>query len=242
LSALDASGVSIEPRCLLGLKADEIRQRLFSKSADLPEGISRLPIKSVHINKSPFVLGQLKMLTPELQQKWGIDLAECLAMAEQAQQLPDMSWIWGEVYSRPKLEDVEPTDVDAALYEGFTNDADRRTLLNLLKQSPEALAQRQPAFEDPRLDEVFWRYRCRNFAATLSPDDQTTWRQHCRERLIMGEKGAEGARTLAQYFAQIDMLEAPLDGASEASQAAGRILRALRAYGETVQSTLDSSG
>jgi exodeoxyribonuclease-1 len=251
LSAVDASGVSIDPRCLLGLKADEIRQRLFSKSADLPEGISRLPIKSVHINKSPFVLGQLKMLTPELQQKWGINLAECLAMAEHAQQLPDMSWIWGEVYARPKLEDAEPTDVDAALYEGFTKDADRRTLLNLLKQSPEALAQRQPAFEDPRLDEVFWRYRCRNFAEALSPEDFAKWRQHCRDRLVNGvemasvekkKKEKKEARTLAQYFANIDTLEASLDGASEASQAAGLILRALRAYGETIQSTLDSSG
>ena len=40
--------------------ADTLRQRLFTRTADLPEGMTRLPVKSVHINKSPIVIGNLK--------------------------------------------------------------------------------------------------------------------------------------------------------------------------------------
>jgi hypothetical protein len=55
-----------DPRELFGLNADELRLRLFSKTADLPEGVTRLPVKSVHINKSPMVVGNLKILSPAL--------------------------------------------------------------------------------------------------------------------------------------------------------------------------------
>jgi exodeoxyribonuclease-1 len=30
---------------------------MFSRSDDLPEGMTRLPIKSVHLNKSPMLVG-----------------------------------------------------------------------------------------------------------------------------------------------------------------------------------------
>jgi exodeoxyribonuclease-1 len=221
-----------DPRVLLGLKADEIRQRLFTKQADLPEGVARLPIKSVHVNKSPFVLGNLKTLTPELQAKWGIDLGQCLANAALARDLPDMSLVWSEVFARPKAEGAEPTDVDAALYDGFTNDTDRRTLLQLLKQTPEALAGRHPAFEDSRLDQLFWRYRCRNFPVTLSAEDQEDWQRHCRERLV---DGAQGARSFTQYFAQIEQLEVNLDKALQPNEAGKAILVRLRDYGESLR-------
>jgi exodeoxyribonuclease I len=227
VSAGGADANAADPRVLLGLKPDEIRQRLFSKQADLPEGVARLPIKSVHVNKSPFVLGNLKTLTPELQAKWGIDLEQCLVSAALARDLPDMSLIWSEVFARPKADGVEPTDVDAALYDGFTNDTDRRTLLQLLKQTPEALAKRHPAFEDARLDQVFWRYRCRNFPDSLSIEDAEDWQRHCRERLV---DGTQGARTLVAYLEQIDKLSAQADVLASPDKQA--LLAQLRAYGE----------
>jgi len=214
-----------EPRILRDLKADAIRERLFTRTDDLPAGVIRLPIKSVHVNKSPFVVGNLKTLTPALLDKWQIDLPACLENAESARALPDMSGIWSEVFTRPNAEGSETLDVDEALYDGFVGDADRRTLAQLLTKSPAELAKRHPAFNDPRLEETFWRYRCRNFPQTLDAEEKATWREHCRSRLV---DGAGNARTFNGYFEQIGQLEAP------ANLDHGLLLKALRDYGENL--------
>jgi exodeoxyribonuclease I len=214
--------LSVDPRVLTSLKPEEIQQRLFTKQSNLPDGVQRLPIKSVHVNKSPFVLSKLTMVTPQLQAKWGIDLAQCAANAHLARDLPDMSAVWQSVFARQKETSV---DVDAALYDGFTGDTDRRTLAQLFKKSPTELAARHPAFEDARLDEVFWRYRCRNFAHSLNPQDTEDWQRHCRERLVEGQ---HGARSLAPYFEQIAKLRlgCPADRQG--------LLDELVAYGKTL--------
>jgi exonuclease I len=43
---------------LRDLDADTLRLRLFTRTTDLPEGVVRLPMKSVHMNKSPMVVGE----------------------------------------------------------------------------------------------------------------------------------------------------------------------------------------
>ena len=92
--------LSFEPSELATLNADQIRLRLFTKSADLPEGLSRLPVKSVHLNKSPMVMSNLKVLNAAMAERWYIDLDQQLLHAEQVRDLPDMSAIWAQVFKR----------------------------------------------------------------------------------------------------------------------------------------------
>jgi len=73
--------LAFDPRELFTLDAATVRERMFSKQDDLPEGVSRLPIKSIHINKSPIVIGNLKTLTPAVAEKWGIDVQQALTHA-----------------------------------------------------------------------------------------------------------------------------------------------------------------
>ncbi len=230
------------PSILAELKADQIRERIFSKQDDLPAGVRRLPIKNVHINKSPFVFGsrkgEYKILTPALQKKWGIDLEQCLATAELARALPDMSAVWAEVFKREPLNNSAPTDVDEALYDGFVGDADRRVLAQqqkLATTNPAQLGARTPAFDDPRLDEVFWRFRARNFPQSLNAEEQAAWAEHCRARLV---DGAGHARTLASYFEEIDKLQAALDKASEPNVTGKAVLISLRAYGDGLRNSV----
>jgi exodeoxyribonuclease-1 len=226
------------PSILMDLNAEQIRERMFTKQDDLPDGVMRLPIKTVHLNKSPFVLGNLKTLTPALQEKWGIDLEQCLGKAELARALPDMSAVWSEVFKRHNDASAEPADVDEALYDGFINDADKRILAQQQKLAstyPEDLGKRQPAFDDPRLDEVFWRFLARNFPHSLDDEEQAAWREHCRSRLV---DGAGNARTLASYFEEINKLEATLDKALKPDRAGKAIITQLREYGQKLQSSV----
>jgi len=192
--------LSQDPSELATLDAAAIRERLFTRSADLPEGVTRLPIKSVHLNKSPMVVGNLRTLSDAMAQRWKIDMQQAMRHAELATQLPDMSAIWPEVFARPKDASL---DVDEDLYGGFVGNDDRRRLERLRGLPPTELARSRSGFDDPRLEELVFRYRARNFLETLSPEDAERWLAHRIGRLVEGEGGA---RNVDAYFAQIDEL------------------------------------
>jgi len=211
-----------DPRELADLNAEAIRTRLFTRADALPEGVARLPIKTVHLNKSPMVVGKLKTLRPELAERWGIDLAQALAHAQHARALPDMSAIWPEVFARP----AEPApDVEQDLYGGFVGTADRRRLEQLRHLNGAQLAAAHPRFDDPRLPELVWRYRAHNFPESLTPAEVQRWDAHRAARLL---HGAGGARTVEQFFSAIDTLSETADARGE------EILGALYDWAEQV--------
>ncbi|WP_312568418.1 exodeoxyribonuclease I [Comamonas sp.] len=198
--------LNADPSELASLDADTLRLRMFTKAADLPEGVTRLPIKGIHINKSPMVVRNLKTLTPEMAQRWGIDMQACIDNAVKARALPDMSVLWKQVYSR--LDGHGPQDVDQDLYNGFVNPADRRRLTQLRELNPQELAVDKTGFDDARLAELVFRWRARNWPDSLSAPEVQRWQQRCAAALI---EGAGGARTAEQMFAEIDALQETVD-------------------------------
>lgn len=211
-----------DPRVLATMNVDEIRLRLFTRTDALPDGMTRLPVKSVHLNKSPMVMGNWKILSPQMAQRWAMDLDAQFRHAEVARDLPDMSGIWPEVFKRPK---ELPPDVDEDLYGGFVGNADRRRLNQLRELSADKLAASRPAFDDPRLAELLFRYRARNFPDSLSDQEQQAWQQHRVARLL---QGAAGARTVTALFDELDRLAQDADEQGEA------LLGALYDYAESI--------
>jgi exodeoxyribonuclease-1 len=199
--------VAQDPTELFTLSEGAIRTRLFSRAEDLPEGVARLPIKTIHINKSPIVIGNLKTLSPERATRWGVDIPRALRHAELAARSAHLlAGMWPAVFERPPREG--PTDVDEDLYGDFVGNEDRRTLQRLRTLGGESLAAARPAFADPRLDELLFRYRARNFAPTLSEAERLQWHEHCAHRL---HDGAGGGLTLNAYFERIDALQEQAD-------------------------------
>ncbi len=212
--------LAADPSELAGLDAEAIRLRMFTRQDELPEGVARLPLKTIHINKSPIVIGNLKTLSEAQAVHWGLDVAQALrhaAIAARATPVPRERW--AEVFARPKPEHAP--DVDEDLYGGFVGNEDRRRLERLRRRGPAKLAAAPVAFDDARLEELVFRYRARNFAHTLSEGEQARWARYCGERL---HEGAGGGRTLAAYLDRIDTLA---ESADERGQA---ILEALVDY------------
>jgi len=110
------------------------------------------------------------------------------------------------VFERPRPEGTP--DVDEDLYGGFIGDADRRRLVRLRALTPAELAVERGGFDDPRLGELVFRYRARNFPDTLSAEEAERWEAHRAARLLEGEGGA---RNVDQFFAEIDTLAADAD-------------------------------
>jgi exodeoxyribonuclease-1 len=215
-----------DPRELAALDVDTAKMRLFTRKSELPEGMTRLPLSTVALNKSPMVVGNLKTLRPELAQRWGIDVAQGQAFAELAQGLPDLSHLWRALYARAP---ESPVDVDESLYAGFLDPADRRRLNQLLGLSADELALDRTGFDDPRLPELVFRYRARNFPQTLSPEETERWEAHRAARLFEGEGGA---RKLDDLFAEIDQLTEQFgEAGNERGEA---ILGALYDYAELI--------
>lgn len=211
-----------DPRELSFLNAEQIRQRLFTRSADLPQGAQRLPVKSVHINKSPMVMSKLKVLSPAMAMQWGVDVARQLENAAIARDLPDMSAIWAEVFQR---DTVGVVDVDEDLYGAFLGNADRRRLNDLRHTAPDQLALVRPTFDDARLHDLLWRYRARNFPDFLNADEMARWEAHRAARLL---EGAGKALSISALFDQMDQLAESTDERGEA------ILSALYDYAEMI--------
>ncbi|MDM0013193.1 exodeoxyribonuclease I [Variovorax sp. J22P168] len=212
-----------DPGELRDLDVATLRLRLFTRSADLPEGVVRLPLKGIHLNKSPMVVGNLKTLAPAMATRWGIDVDAALRHAAIAAELPDMSAIWPQVYERPRAEGTP--DVDEDLYGGFVGNADRRRLNELRGLSPADLARARTGFDDPRLEELLFRYRARNFPETLDEQGAERWEAHRAARLLEGEGGA---RNVDALFEEIDTLAESADARAE------EILGALYEYAEAI--------
>jgi len=216
-----------DPSQLEGLDAETARQRLYTRQDALPEGVRRLPVKTIHVNKSPVVIGNLRTLGAAAE-RWGVDLGLAAQHAARAAAFGRrLDPLWAKVFTRPP-RDATP-DVDEDLYGGFVGDQDRRQLDRLRALPPAQLAGRRPAFEDPRLEELLFRYRARNHPETLGEEEHARWLAHCAARLHHGEGGA---LTLAAYLERIDQLaDRALEAGDERAQG---LLDALVDYGEGI--------
>lgn len=196
-----------DPTELLDLDVETLRLRMFSKADALPEGVTRLPIKTLHINKSPIVVGNLKTVSDETAARWNLQRDVAMRHAEiAAREGHRLAGMWPLVFERPAPS--TPVDVDEDLYGGFVGNDDRRNLTRLRGLSPSQLADKRPAFADPRLEELLFRYRARNFPDTLSDEEHQQWQRHCAARL---HDGAGGAFTLEAFFERVEALEPEAD-------------------------------
>ena len=191
-----------DPQALLDLPADEIADRLFSARADLPEGVERVALKTVHANKAP-ALAPLSVLRGVDTQRIGLDVERCLRHLDIVRGADGVVEKVRQVFTIAR-EAARPVDPDLSLYSGFPSDADRR-LLQAVRGTPAGeLATRAFTFTDTRYTELLFRFRARNYPTTLSADESERWSAHCRDKL--GTQTEATTLTFDDYFATIAAL------------------------------------
>jgi exodeoxyribonuclease-1 len=169
-----------DPGPLLALDAEAIRERMFTRAEDLPEGESRIPLKSIRLNRAPIVV-PMNTLTEAAREEWQLDAGAEGRHLEILQQAAGLEEKLAQVFGRREFEPV--TDPDQDLYGGFLSDADRRLCEQVHRTAPEELAQLHPAFEAAKLHELLFRYRARNWPQTLSAAESQRWEEYRRERV-----------------------------------------------------------
>lgn len=176
------------PDSLMSLSVEAIRKRIFTPVKDLPEGMERIPIKTIHFNHAPMV-APMATLTPKAAERWAIDLSLVALHAQRLRVASDFASKVREAH----LGGGWPvaTDPDFMIYAGgFFPDADRRQMDRLRQLSPLALASERFAFQDPRLETMLFRYRARNWPETLSLEEREEWDAWRFQRLTNLEAGA----------------------------------------------------
>lgn len=186
-----------DPAPLFELDAAGIAERVFTRNEDLPEENGRLPLMTLGTNRVP-MLAPAATLRGVDQERIGLDAERCRRHARQLRERLDRV--------RGKLRRVfvppsspPPPDPDGMLYSGgFFSDRDRRTFDAIRRSPPERLANFTGPFDDPRVPEMLFRYRARNWPESLSPIERERWDRDRLDRLnsssIEGRLGAEAFR------------------------------------------------
>jgi len=191
-----------------------LRERLFTRTEDLPKGVERVALKEIHLNKSPIVLPPT-MLDEQTADRLQIDRS---LMEQHWQQLCSLS-IREQETLQEKLYElyseigfIEKTDPEQMLYNGFFDDYDKKLMAQVRRANPKEFATKQFAFHDSRLDELLFRYRARNFVDSLSAAEAQNWKEFCRRRRTDASAGASTLITdLRHRVAELLALETLTD-------------------------------
>ncbi len=216
-----------DPAQCLDLSIEEIRIRLFTPTAQLPEGTERIPLKTIHVNRAP-VLAPMKTLTAQSAERWEIEPDQVLERARWI--MASAAEIQRRVQDAHRMpERPAETNPDLMLYTGgFFSDQDRRAMEGIHRLSSDVLATASPVFEDPRLPRMLFRYRARNWPETLTPEEREDWDA---ERLVrLTDPVGGGSIQIDQYEQRL--MELAATHATDPAKL--RILDALSSWSEQI--------
>lgn len=194
--------LSQDPADWLTLEADDIADRMFTPRADLPEGVERIPLRTVHANRSP-ALAPLSVLKGVDMRRLQLDVDRCLAHADKLRAATHLGDTLRRIFQHA-AQLPPPEDPELALYSGFLPDSDKHLLRDVRAIPPEQLGLRDFDFRDPRYPELLFRYRARNWPHTLTPIEQERWEAFRIKRLTSPTPLT--TLTLSEYFAQLKQL------------------------------------
>ncbi len=179
------------PETLVSVGPQELARLAFSPSSELGADETRLALKVIHINRSPFV-APLNTLDSAAEQRLGLDLDLAQRHAQQLINTPGLVEKIQEAYAENRFDLHD--DPDFQLYEGgFFSESDRSVMNELQGVSPDRLVEFADRFQDDRLEEMLFRYRGRNHPDTLEAEEAARWRQYLYQRIgeslpVMKEK------------------------------------------------------
>lgn len=159
----------------------------------------RLPVKGLKYNRCPAV-APLAVMDDESRNRLKIDLAKirkhlkilqdsdlgdrCLAAAEKINELrSQQSGLFQEV-----------SDVDARLYDGFIEEADKTKMSMVRAADMSTFNHHDVTFKDDRLNTLLPLYKARNFPHDLTDDERRAWEEFRTHRLLDGGEKSRIAR------------------------------------------------
>jgi len=216
----------VEP--LLSWSAERIREGLFTRGAAV-----RPPLKEIRVNRCPFV-AELGVLTAENWSRLGFDPKQ-IKERQRRVAAPAIAKKVAQAFAGQAPEPAP--DVDAALYEGFLQDEDRRRCDTFASELSDG-KWLDLDYVDPRLAGLARRLKARSFPQLLTPAEQEQWRE-----FVSGKLGQVDAPwlSLAGFRTRLDALQLQVNGEAECAEQARRadLLLTLRGHGDLLARRYD---
>jgi len=199
--------LSVNPQDFLDVDANELNGRIFTRSDELPEGVERIALKTIHINKCP-AIAPAKTMDTEAAQRLAINNDICETNRQIIlQNLPALVNKINIAFTQQSFP--QSSDPEEQLYSGgFFSSADNNRMEQVRACLPKELTQCHLSFDDNRLPEMLFRYKARNFPESLNDNEIQQWNEFRQKRLT---DPAIGPRTINQFTAQITDLQASPD-------------------------------
>ncbi|GAB1595991.1 exodeoxyribonuclease I [Lysobacter claricitrinus] len=218
-----------DPDALLSLDADAIAERLYVRQDALPEGVERVALKEVHLNRCPALVAW-DHLRPADFDRLRIDVARVERNAARIRErAPEIAEKARRVFAA--MPERAAADSDASLYDGFLPDADRLRFPDVRGTPAHQLHGVDFHFTDARLPELLFRYRARNWPDSLVDDERERWNAYLRERLA---DTTRSEYTFDSFFDEIGRLR--VERAGDARAAA--LLDAVELWGRNLHAEL----
>jgi exodeoxyribonuclease-1 len=187
-----------DPTDLIEAGVEELHRRIFSKSDALDDDETRIPLKTIHVNRAP-AIAPLVTLRDADAARLSIDVSACKANMKALQTSSGVVEKIQDAFQMTEFEKTE--DPDLMLYQGdFFSNRDRTAMSSLREMDPKGLGDVDSVFDDTRVAEMIFRYRARNYPGSLSADEQHTWSDYRRDRW-------QGMNAINKALARIDELE-----------------------------------
>ena len=175
--------LSEDPQPLLDLSVEEIQKRIFTRHDQMPEGMKRIPIKGIHLNKCP-AIAPMSTLSSENALRLGLDIDQSMKNLEKLKKGDQLIQKLHKVYDSRLLS--EKKDPDFQIYSGgFFHDDDKKAFKEIHKRKGTDIFKGDLQFEDPRVPEMLRRFRGRNFPETFSEEEKKRWISFCAGRILM---------------------------------------------------------
>lgn len=140
-----------------------------------------VPIKELSINKCPAV-APLGVLDAASETRISLSRAEVMRhyhqLNSQAGLIKRLTRAWCKRPAFPPASDVE-----GKLYDSFTPKSDQTKIRLVAAADSTGLADLHPNFTDERLDGLLFRYKARQYPASLSESEEERWRKFRRAKL-----------------------------------------------------------
>ena len=164
------------PNDLKNLSAEEIIERLYTPGDQLPEGVERIPLKTIHINKCP-VVAPVKTLDEASAKRTEIDKTIYMENLKNLQAIPDLETKLNKIYTHNPF--TAETDPDKSLYSGgFFSPDDKKRMDDLRELNADELKTVDFNFQDNRIPEMLFRYRARNYPDSLNTEEKEKWNDY----------------------------------------------------------------
>jgi exodeoxyribonuclease-1 len=195
--------LNVHPEQFLANDVEEMAARLYTPSAELPDGVQRIPLKQIHINKCPVIV-PLKTMDDKTAERLQIDVATCLQHRDIIlQHIDEFANKTSRIFQQSDFPEVN--DPDGQLYSGgFFSRDDNQRIDSIRNANIKELASLHFNFDDKRLDEMLFRYRARNYLETLDDDELKRWNDYRQEKFT---NPAVSHRTMNKFIAEIEAIQ-----------------------------------